>query len=83
MSVQAAVQLCAGVYAARPWRARDPVAAAGDVDLVVSLPPSLPAGTLLVLPPELAADAARRWALPPPELVLLRGVRLAAVLHGS
>jgi hypothetical protein len=56
----AAVQLSAGVWARHPRRALDPLAAGGDVDWAPELPARLPGGTLLVVPPELVAEAARR-----------------------
>jgi hypothetical protein len=57
----AAVQLAAGVYRQRPRRALDPLAAAGDVDLVARLPARVTVPAVVVVAPAQAAALTERW----------------------
>ncbi|HEV8628846.1 MAG TPA: hypothetical protein VGV61_00915, partial [Thermoanaerobaculia bacterium] len=59
----AAVQLAAGLYRAHPARALAPLLPGGDVDFATALPGALAAPTLLVMAPERAAEATRRFAV--------------------
>lgn len=58
----ATVQLAAGLWAATPRRALDPIAARGDVDVVARLPAGPPPGAVLVVPLGEAERAAARRA---------------------
>jgi hypothetical protein len=58
-----AIQLAAGLYRESPARARAPLAANGDIDLVAALPDRLDRAATFVVPAHLAAALKQRFPI--------------------
>jgi hypothetical protein len=76
-----ALQLAAGLYAERPHRARAPLAAGGDVDIVTVVPATLPAGSLCIVPAGLEEVVAARHAVRREAVLAIDGRPFAVVLQ--
>ncbi|HET9768921.1 MAG TPA: glycosyltransferase family 39 protein [Thermoanaerobaculia bacterium] len=77
-----AVQLASGLYRRHPERALAPRRPAGDIDLLLALPRQLSGPTILVLPPSLLPEAARRFQVDRrTDLRDPSGARLATLLE--
>ncbi len=79
-----AVHLASGLYRRHPERALAPLRPAGDIDLLQALPRQLAEPTILVLPPSLLPEAARRFQVGRrTDLRDPTGARLATLLEAS